>query len=82
MIKVAERKYPVLWAVKGRIRELGTTYDEVAKKMAIDTNTLGNKLNGYTDIKANEIEQLVTILNIDPNDIIKFFFPSMLRSVS
>ena len=79
---MAERKYPVLWAVKGRIREHGTTYDEVAKKMAIDTNTLGNKLNGYTDIKANEIEQLVTILNIDPNDIIKFFFPSMLRSVS
>jgi transcriptional regulator with XRE-family HTH domain len=77
-----KRKYPVLRKVKGRMREMGITYPVIVKKMGISEATLCNKLNGYTDLKANEIEQLATILNIPGEKVIQYFFPDMLRNVS
>jgi len=77
-----KREYPVLRKVKGRMREMNFTYPYIAKKMGISEATLCNKLNGYTDLKASEIEQLVAILNIPPEKIMHYFFPDMLRNVS
>lgn len=76
-----KRRHPELKALKGKIREEGTTYEEVAKKIGIETSTLSNKINGYVDFRAGEMEELVEILNIDPAYIVNYFFPDMLRNV-
>lgn len=75
-----KRKYPVLLAIKGKIREEGTTYKKVAKEMGIETTTLNNKINGYTEFTTSEIHRLVDILNIPEDMIIKYFFPEMFRN--
>lgn len=72
-----QRKY---MALKGRIRELGTNYQEVADEMGIKISTLSNKLNGHFPFRIDEVEKLAEILNIKEDDIVRYFFPDMFRN--
>ena len=76
------RKYEVLSALKGRIVERGENYRSISKKTGLSVNAINNKLNGYSVFDTKEVEVLVKVLGISPNDILKYFFPQMLRNVA
>lgn len=71
-----KRKYPELTALKGRIREMGTTYREIAEEMGIGVNTLSDKINGYYAFSCPEMDEIASILDINPKDIAYFFTPA------
>lgn len=73
-----KKKYDILNALKGRIREEGYTYRSLSEKAGISLDALNNKINGYSLLDTKDISILVEILNIDPKDIIKYFFPKLL----
>jgi lambda repressor-like predicted transcriptional regulator len=76
MAKKKRRKYPEMAALKGRIREKGTSYRKLARDIGIGTATLSSKINGFYSMTAAEMEQIATILDIDPGEIARFFMPS------
>ncbi|WP_347491174.1 DUF739 family protein [Desulfoscipio sp. XC116] len=69
------RKFTQLNALKGRIREVGTTYYEVAGELGIAVNTFSNKINGFSVFSLLEVIRIATILDIDPGDIAHYFMP-------
>lgn len=75
-----EKKHPELLALKGKIREENTTYLELAKKIGMDPSTFSNKINGYTAFTTDEVHLIVEKLNINEENIIRYFFPEMLRN--
>ncbi|ABO49718.1 hypothetical protein Dred_1184 [Desulforamulus reducens MI-1] len=75
-----KRKYPELTALKGKIREMGTTYRKIAEEMGIGVNTLSDKINGFYAISGPEMEQIATILDINPKDVAYFFMPSYCKT--
>jgi len=75
-----ERKHPELSALKGRIREKKTNYEELAEYLGIGENTLSNKINGYSDFYTNEIVKIVEFLDIPKDEINRYFFPTLLHS--
>ncbi len=75
-----KKKYPELSALKGRMREKGVTYRDLSQNIKMGLNTLNDKLNGYSILNADEVELIVSELEIEPVDIIKYFFPRMLRN--
>lgn len=74
--------YPELTALKGKIREEKKSYRGLAEKINMSLNALNNKLNGYSIFDTNEVGQMVEALNIEPTDIVKYFFPRMLRNAT
>lgn len=78
------QKYPVLCELKGLIRSKGKTYRSLSKETGMSVDSLNNKLNGYSPIDSDDVEVLVSALEIEPNtsDIIKFFLPNLLRNAS
>lgn len=76
------RKYEVLSALKGKIVEMGENYRSISKKTNLSVNAINNKLNGYSVFDTKEVEILVEVLDINPNDILKYFFPQMLRNIA
>lgn len=70
-----EPQYPPLNKVKGRITELGLTYNKVSEKTGIPVNTLSNKLNGHSLPNIQEVELLIRALNISPEKIAYYFLP-------
>lgn len=76
MAKKKRKKYPELNALKGLIREKGASYRRIADEIGMGTNTLSNKINGYFAFTGDEMQQIATILGIDPKDITYFFLPS------
>lgn len=70
-----KRKFPELKALKGKIRERGTSYRKIAEELGIGVNTLSDKINGFYAISGPEMEQIATILDIDPKDVAHFFMP-------
>jgi|GEM_PF-2630029 transcriptional regulator with XRE-family HTH domain len=70
------KRYPELNALKGLIRERGSSYREVAREIGIEINTLSDKINGFQAISVPEIEKISLFLDIDPKDVVKFFMPS------
>jgi len=74
-------RYPVLVELKGKIREKGMTYRSLAPKIGISYNTLSDKLNGHYAFDIEEINRIVVELDIKPNEIVRYFFPHMLRNV-
>jgi len=74
------RKHPELSALKGRIREEKTSYRKLAEHISMGTNTLSDKINGFYAFSGPEIELITEFLNIAPNDVVKYFFPTMLRN--
>lgn len=77
-----KRNYEVLNALKGKIREENKNYRSLSKETGISVNALNNKLNGYSVFDMREVSIVVEKLNIQPNDIIKYFFPQMLRNAT
>ena len=76
MAKKKRKKYPELNALKGLIREKGASYRRIADEIGMGTNTLSNKINGFYPMTAAEMEQIATILDINPGDVARFFMPS------
>lgn len=71
-----KRRYPVLNALKGRIREKETSYRELAERLGIAANSLSDKLNGHYPFTIAEAEALADLLDIAPNDVVYFFMPA------
>lgn len=77
-----KRNYEILNALKGKIREENMNYRSLSKETGISVNALNNKLNGYSVFDMREVSIMVEKLNIKPTEIIKYFFPQMLRNVT
>lgn len=71
-----KRKYPELKALKGKIREKGTSYRKLALKLGIATNTLSDKINGFYPFIGPEMEIIADELDIEPASIVVFFMPA------
>ncbi len=71
-----KRRFDELNALKGRIREMGTTYRRLADDLGIGANTLSNKINGFQAFTVSEMEQICEVLDIAPGDVARFFMPS------
>lgn len=75
------KRYTELAALKGKIREEGTSYRQLAQNVGMAVNTLSDKINGYYCFDANEIHDICHALKLnEPNEIITIFFPNMLRN--
>lgn len=71
MREVPEMNYnPLL----GRIKEFGLTQKECAKILGISEGQLSRKLSGEYVFRQDEINGLCNILDIDANEIGKYFF--------
>lgn len=77
-----KKKYVELNSLKGKIREMNESYRSLSVKTKISVNALSNKLNGYSVFDIHEVSVLITELNIEPKEIVKYFFPLMLRNVA
>lgn len=76
------RKYHELKALKGKIRESDSNYRELARRIGMSPATLSDKINGYSVFDTEEVNLIVSELRIEPSEIIKFFFPHMLRNAT
>lgn len=81
-MKNKQKTFSELNALKGKIREEKTNYRKVAEEMVITPATLCLKLNGKSPIKGDEVELLCKILNIQPCEINKYFFPNVLQNAT
>ena len=61
-------------ALRGRIREKGLTQKECAAKIGLSEGQLNRKLAGEYDFKQDEIHGLCCLLNIDAEEIGRYFF--------
>lgn len=71
-----------LAALKGLMRQNKVTYRALAKDIGMSLNALNSKLNGHTSFNLDEAAKIIDHLDIDKDDIIKYFFPSMLRNAT
>lgn len=74
------KRYPELTAIKGRIREKGTSYRELARNINISLNTLSDKINGFYAMELSEAEKIAEYLDIHPLEMTKYFFPKMMSN--
>ena len=74
------KKYPELNSLKGRITEQRTSYRKLSAGIGMATNTLSDKINGFYSMSIPEAEAIAVFLEIPPNELDKYFFPSMLRN--
>jgi lambda repressor-like predicted transcriptional regulator len=72
--------YPELSALKGRIREKKTSYRKLSENIGCSSNTLYLMLNGYYAPDGEYVEKIASELEIDPNEVVRYFFPRMLRN--
>lgn len=75
-----KRKYAELNALKGRIREKGTSYRKIADEMGMGANTLSDKINGFYPFYVSEMEALAILLDIAPKDVVHFFMPAYCKT--
>lgn len=75
------RLYPILNELKGKIRLENKTYKSISQEIGISIDALNNKINGYSSFNIDEVESLIRVLNINPEEIIRYFFPKMIRFV-
>lgn len=80
MATAKKRKYHELKALKGKIRESDSNYRELARRVGMSPTTLSDKINGFSVFNTEEVNLIVCELRIEPSEIIKFFFPHMLRN--
>lgn len=73
--KKRAKVFKELSALKGLIREKGTSYRAVAKETGIATATFSNKINGYACFDAVEIDAICDQLEIHENVAWRYFFP-------
>ncbi len=75
-----KRRYSQLNALKGRIREKGTSYRKLAEELGMSVNTLSDKINGFQAFTVSEMEQIAIILDITPADVVHFFMPTYCKT--
>lgn len=71
-----------LSALKGRLKEEGITYRELSKDIELSLNALNSKINGYTPFTLSEAAKIIERLDIHHDDVVKYFFPSMLQNAT
>lgn len=76
------KKYSELRALKGKMREENKTYRLLSQETGMSVDAINNKLNGYSPIDSDDVELFVKALNIEPSNIILYFFPQMLRNAT
>lgn len=79
-MKKKNRKYQELSALKGKMRSEKETVKSMANFLGIAPNTFCLKINGISEFTCSEIHEICKILTIPPEDIVKYFFPSMILS--
>ncbi len=60
-------------ALRGLIVTKGFTERDVAKKIGLTKETFSKKMNSKSMFNVDEIAKLTDLLNIDCNDIYKYF---------
>lgn len=60
--------------LKGKIVEVYGSQEKLAKVLDISNQSMSNKMTNKVPFKTNEIEKLVELLAIDPQDIGVYFF--------
>lgn len=59
------------------MKRVGLNQEQVAEYLGISTTALNNKINNKSEFKASEIQKLIVLFKIDPDDsdsINKIFF--------
>ena len=69
-----KHKYRELIELKGLIREKRLNYNLMAQKIGISISAFSNKINGKTVFTLLEALDIISILEIDANEISKYFF--------
>lgn len=62
--------------LKGRITEKGYTLSSFADALGISRPSLRKRINGKTDFKVSEIEDVCKLLSISQNEMCSYFFSS------
>ena len=60
--------------LRGKIIEVYGSQENLAKVLKISKQTMSNKMTNKVPFTTYEIESLVVLLNIDPQDIGVYFF--------
>jgi len=76
------KKYEELLALKGKLTEEKCSYRSICEKISMSVDAFNNKINGYSVFTTDEVDKIVEEANISHNDIVKYFFPSMLRNAT
>lgn len=76
------RVYVELSALKGRIRELKSSYRRLSGETGISIDALNNKINGYSIFNAEEMDKVSDVLDIPIHEVTKYFFPHRLRNAT
>lgn len=68
-------RYCELKELKKLLKRKNLSYRGLSKTIAISTDALNNKLNGYSCFNSEEILKVAKALRISVNDIGFYFFP-------
>lgn len=60
--------------LRGRIKELGFSESEIAKKINISKATISSRFNGNSEFSSKETDCLIDLLQISDNEIKDYFF--------
>lgn len=60
--------------LKGRIAEMGYSLSSFSKAINISRPCLRKRINGFTDFRASEIENICAVLKITRAEIREYFF--------
>lgn len=60
--------------LRGRIKELGFSESEIAKKINISKATISSRFNGNSEFSSKETDCLINLLQINDNEIKDYFF--------
>ncbi|EKB54508.1 DUF739 family protein [Facklamia hominis] len=61
-------------ALKGRIREMYGTYDNLIPKLSYGETSLSQKLNGKVNFSRKDMLELAKALNIPDTEFSRYFF--------
>ena len=77
-----EMKYHDLSALKGLLKEKNINYKTLSNATGISVSSINNKLNGFSIFSVTEVDKVVDYLEINPDKIVYYFFPHMLRNAT
>lgn len=60
--------------IKARLVEKGLKQSDLAKYLGISVQSLNRKLNGVSDFRLSELEEIAKILDIDEQQYREYFF--------
>lgn len=68
------KKYRVLSELKGKMREKGINYCQMAEKIGLSTSAVSDKINGNSVFDLAEASKMIEILEIPKEEINRYFF--------